>query len=728
MNRMRQTRWAMALLWLATMSPAFGATAIFWASDPVQPGETVLVMGDGFGDKPAVQVQRLADDAGAPAAAGVAVEPLQASDQSLKFRLPDDLGAGIYRVRIGTGKDAAIWLLNRPAVYWAQGDQGTSATPGGWVRVFGRNIGDPAVPAVLTLTPDGGAPLRLTATAATPWEARFALPASLRPGPYTLRLSNGHGGDVAVADAGTLRVAPAEAWSEQLFDVRDFGAVGDGRADDTPAVQKALEAAGRDGGVVYFPRGRYQLTAAVTIPRGVRLRGERRDWVNVFWPDMDAPPEALLRGSNHFGLENLTLYASNYRHFIAGDLEPTAQGTPGNIRIDKVTIRAVRYRGHLKPEQIDQRYREALKLASGDTLRLGGENIVITGSDIYGSGRALYLQRPRGAYIARNHFYNGRGGWYCLSGVDGVIFEDNEITGADLAATGGGINTLGYMPYSQNVYFARNTLSLMHGWDREAMTSDGPGGYYYGGAQAAGAQALTLTGAPADRAGPPERWRGAGVFVLSGRGMGQFAQVQGIDGKVVHLDRPWRVAPDQTSVLTITSIQQNYLFLDNSFSDAGVALQYYGTSVNHIAAGNKSTRTGGFLNIGTWYHHYQPTWYCQFLGNDILEGNLYRGGPNNATLSGEAVIGTLGWQRPPNTAPLALASILRGNDLRSNAHLEVNGGNDAAAPGVRDVIVENNRVENAEVGLAVSAGVTGLWAGGNRFSNVTQPERKPGGN
>jgi hypothetical protein len=518
-------------------------------------------------------------------------------------------------------------------------------------------------------------------------------------------------------------VAPAEAWPERQFNVRDFGAVGDGRADDTAAVQKALEMAGQGGGVVYLPRGRYQLTAAVTIPRGVRLRGERREWVSVFWPDMDAPPEALLRGSNHFGLENLTLYASNYRHLVVGDLEPTAAGEPGHVRIDRVTIRAVRYRGHLQPEQIDQRYREALKLESGDTLRLGGDDIVITDSDIYGSGRALYLQQPRGAYVARNHFYNGRGGWYCLSGVDGVIFEDNAITGADLAATGGGINTLGHMAYSQNVYFARNTLSLMHGWDREAMTSDGPGGYYYGGVQAAGAQALTLTGPPVEQAGPPQRWRGAGVFVLGGRGMGQFAQVRDVQGATVQLDRPWQVAPDATSVLTITPIQQNYLFIDNSFTDAGVAVQLYGTSVNHVVAGNRSTRTAGFLNQGMWYHHYQPSWYCQFLVNDILEGNVYRGGPNNTLLGSEAFIGTRGLQRAPNTAPLALASILRGNHLHADAHLEVSGGNDAAAPGVRDVIVENNRVENADVGLIISPGVTGVWQSGNRYVNVTEATR-----
>jgi hypothetical protein len=84
-------------------------------------------------------------------------------------------------------------------------------------------------------------------------------------------------------------------------------------------------------------------------------------------------------------------------------------------------------------------------------------------------------------------------------------------------------------------------------------------------------------------------------------------------------------------------------------------------------------------------------------------------------------------QRPPNTAPLALASILRGNHLYSNAHLEVNGGNDPAAPGVRDVVVEKNVVENADVGLLMTAGAVKVWEGGNQFSNVTQAVRiQPG--
>ena len=75
------------------------------------------------------------------------------------------------------------------------------------------------------------------------------------------------------------------------------------------AVLTALKAAGDNGGgVVYFPRGRYLLTKALIIPRFVTLRGEGRDLVNILWPDMEHPPEALVQGSNHFALERSDTY------------------------------------------------------------------------------------------------------------------------------------------------------------------------------------------------------------------------------------------------------------------------------------------------------------------------------------------------------------------------------------------------------------------------------------
>ncbi|MBU0609133.1 MAG: glycoside hydrolase family 55 protein, partial [Armatimonadetes bacterium] len=68
------------------------------------------------------------------------------------------------------------------------------------------------------------------------------------------------GGDLAWSLPVKLTVEPKPAWPQTVYDVRKFGAKGDGGADDTPAVEAALKQAEEaGGGVVYFPRGRYLL-------------------------------------------------------------------------------------------------------------------------------------------------------------------------------------------------------------------------------------------------------------------------------------------------------------------------------------------------------------------------------------------------------------------------------------------------------------------------------------
>jgi len=54
------------------------------------------------------------------------------------------------------------------------------------------------------------------------------------------------------------------------FNVRQFGAAGDGRTKDTQAVQAAIDAAGMAGGTVYFPAGKY-LSGTVRLKSRVTL-------------------------------------------------------------------------------------------------------------------------------------------------------------------------------------------------------------------------------------------------------------------------------------------------------------------------------------------------------------------------------------------------------------------------------------------------------------------------
>lgn len=56
--------------------------------------------------------------------------------------------------------------------------------------------------------------------------------------------------------------------------VRDFGALGDGKTDDTAAFQQALDAAGKEPGtIVEVPRGNYRIATHLTIPAYTTLKG-----------------------------------------------------------------------------------------------------------------------------------------------------------------------------------------------------------------------------------------------------------------------------------------------------------------------------------------------------------------------------------------------------------------------------------------------------------------------
>jgi hypothetical protein len=72
----------------------------------------------------------------------------------------------------------------------------------------------------------------------------------------------------------------ANAYGSAMINVKNvaYGAVGNGIADDTAAINAAMDAArfsnGKRGGTVYIPRGRYRITAPINLYTNVSIRGE----------------------------------------------------------------------------------------------------------------------------------------------------------------------------------------------------------------------------------------------------------------------------------------------------------------------------------------------------------------------------------------------------------------------------------------------------------------------
>lgn len=59
----------------------------------------------------------------------------------------------------------------------------------------------------------------------------------------------------------------------QVIDVKDYGAVGDGKTNDTAAIQACVDAVKEEGGVVSFPKGEYLISAPIRLYDSVHVSG-----------------------------------------------------------------------------------------------------------------------------------------------------------------------------------------------------------------------------------------------------------------------------------------------------------------------------------------------------------------------------------------------------------------------------------------------------------------------
>ncbi len=66
---------------------------------------------------------------------------------------------------------------------------------------------------------------------------------------------------------------PLDRLAAAMVNAKEHGTVGDGKADDTQALQEALNAAIGKGPVCYLPAGQYRVNGSLVVPPGVTLCG-----------------------------------------------------------------------------------------------------------------------------------------------------------------------------------------------------------------------------------------------------------------------------------------------------------------------------------------------------------------------------------------------------------------------------------------------------------------------
>jgi hypothetical protein len=125
-----------------------------------------------------------------------------------------------------------------------------------------------------------------------------------------------------------------------LINVKDFGAVGDGVADDTTAINDAITNAAV-GAQVYFPPGNYKITTDIEISKKVWISGASK--FNTMVTAFNCNAFTILNGVNHVSISNLGIfqnvsYSTVVNTFIGVDIQGTDASHSGYHRFEQLYI------------------------------------------------------------------------------------------------------------------------------------------------------------------------------------------------------------------------------------------------------------------------------------------------------------------------------------------------------------------------------------------------------
>lgn len=475
---------------------------------------------------------------------------------------------------------------------------------------------------------------------------------------------------------------------------------------ETDAFRAALDAAGKNGGgTVYVPRGRYMLTGDLIMSPYTMLKGESRELVQLFWNplnwDTNELPNSLVSGTHHFGLKNMVLWASRAWGVIMLTGPVNEQG---NITLENLIVRQsaelsgkiyqVKANRDVVEAEINSRWTK-----TGIILR--GENLKIRNCEFNSSG--MYTFFAASGFIQNCKFERKGTGInqpYMLVHPKGLIFEDclKQADGYGYAAT---------VDESHDFYEARNVIPYNYTNDREAMTFDGGSGGYAGNIVSAKDNMLVI---PSDATNKYQwinnKWIGGGLFIIEGKGAGQFRRIKSHGQDTIYLDHPFLVQPDATSIVSVTTVRKNFAFVNNQVTDAG-AYQFYGSTDNAVISGLQMNRCNGVVSRGSLlYHGKQPNWYIDIVNCKFKEGNYsHWWGVEDRGHSGFQNINLIG----AGGSGLSIGIIVRRNTLAEYTYMRTSPGANANA--VTDIIIEDNSFSIAKTAIS-------LGGNGNNTSNV----------
>lgn len=465
--------------------------------------------------------------------------------------------------------------------------------------------------------------------AASSYEARIWLPESLAPGEYELFVHNGLGGPAGWSDPLAVPISEAVARDERVFSLEAY--LQPGRSVDE-AFAAALGDLGRNGGgVLELGPRTYALGRTLVLPEHTRLRGAGSARTLLMLPHHTAggaeAPFVAITGDGGFSVEDIAIrgvYAPLLicaPTFLPVTQDEAARGWVAvglsDRRARNVTIRRCRleqypFHHSMRRKDFDQRgwmksfgeagWKQIHGFDHFACIAFKGDGLIVEDCVIQGGGHAVDMSRTAYARISRNVLRAGHYGmavhgfsrltWPAGGGgakIEGnemrrIIVEDNDISARSEFAR----NLVSFNFGGDELFIARNHIyGISPNCDSEAlMTHLWTARWCQPRVRITGplsAEILDPSGEVAD-----ECLDGAWLDVLQGRGMGQVRRICRREGSRIWFDQPWRLPPDETSVIAFTapSLFRNLTMTDNRIESQAVNIILWGSSFDSVIDGN----------------------------------------------------------------------------------------------------------------------------------------------
>lgn len=591
---------------------------------------------------------------------------LNSNNTCIEGVIPAGIPADNYICHVECGdKKSDSFTINTPSVDWISEPEFCS---GQTVRIFGRNFlnaqtGDISKTKVWLKKISDGSEAEAEIVAATDYTVDFKIPECVTEGElYTVKASNNGESSCNIYELEESEAAVCKTnikfetvkekfgvsigWADELvtdriFNVKNYGAAGNGITDDTAAAAAALKAAkDAGGGIIYFPEGKYNLKSQQeqTIPDLSVICGAGKDKTTLMLE------KRIYSSDNYSGIYDLSIVSESVRpeddtaKYIFGYVGALLYGNGANV--------------HFFVSNIDMKVADGSSFTSYDSKHLVIENSSFDVTHCGPMQQCNKITKIRKMRFVNNYVKNTQrpllyfGGY---SWIDGCIFEGDN-GGDSCEKTNGIVQTMEHRIadlYGDKIFYGNNNIIGIVGDKREEYDDSCGEGICnqankriaVGSVTCSTENTLTTeldfetikTQKDSNGIVIGTYLIGSKVAIISGNGVGQVRKIAAVEGNTITVDKPWTLLPQEDDIYALNGeIAEKYIIVNNNIEavtrKGGIMM--YTSSFDNIIENNTMTNSGGI-----WFGKTQSAGnaraeisYFNYVANNNLSGGI----PNKA--------------------------------------------------------------------------------------------------